>query len=100
MESEDLVAAVSPDQLACPENLVGDRQIPDHPLVNQTIQDCLLEAMDFPSLRRILENMEAGRVTLVARDTPEPSPLSHEVLNAKPYAFLDDAPLEERRTQA
>ncbi|PYP49046.1 MAG: ATP-dependent DNA helicase [Gemmatimonadetes bacterium] len=100
MEAEDLVAAVFPDQLACPENLVGDREIPDHPLVQQTIQDCLLEAMDFPGLRRVLEDMEAGRCQLVARDTTEPSPLSHEVINAKPYAFLDDAPLEERRTQA
>jgi len=100
MQAEDLVAAVFPDQLACPENLVGDREIPDHPLVNQTISDCLLEAMDFPSLKRVLEAMEAGEVRLVARDTPEPSPLAHEVLNAKPYAFLDDAPLEERRTQA
>src|SRR5881296_911556 len=100
MEAEDLVAAVFPDQLACPENLVGDREIPDHPLVNQTIADCLLEAMDFPGLKRVLEEMEAGRFALVARDTAEPSPLSHEALNAKPYAFLDDAPLEERRTQA
>jgi ATP-dependent helicase Lhr and Lhr-like helicase len=100
MDAEDLVAAVFPDQLACPENLVGDREIPDHPLVNQTIADCLLEAMDFPGLKRVLEEMAAGRFTLVARDTTEPSPLSHEVLNAKPYAFLDDAPLEERRTQA
>src|SRR5881296_2466265 len=100
MEAEDLVAAVFPDQLACPENLVGDREIPDHPLVNQTIADCLLEAMDFPGLKRVLEEMAAGRFTLVARDTTEPSPLSHEVINAKPYAFLDDAPLEERRTQA
>ena len=100
MDAEDLVAAVFPDQLACPENLVGDREIPDHPLVNQTIADCLLEAMDFPGLKRVLEGMEAGRLHLVARDTTEPSPLSHEVINAKPYAFLDDAPLEERRTQA
>src|SRR5205814_1191204 len=100
MEAEDLVAAVFPDQLACPENLVGDREIPDHPLVQQTIQDCLLEAMDFPGLKRVLEEMDAGRCRLVARDTTEPSPLSHEVINAKPYAFLDDAPLEERRTQA
>src|SRR2546430_848905 len=100
MESEDLVAAVFPDQLACPENLVGDREIPDHPLVNQTIADCLLEAMDFPGLKRVLEGMDAGQFTLIARDTTEPSPLCHEVLNARPYAFLDDAPLEERRTQA
>jgi ATP-dependent Lhr-like helicase len=100
MDAEDLVAAVFPDQLACPENLVGDREIPDHPLVKQTIEDCLLEAMDFPGLKRVLVAMEAGDFQLVARDTPEPSPLAHEVLNAKPYAFLDDAPLEERRTQA
>ncbi|HTI06656.1 MAG TPA: DEAD/DEAH box helicase [Gemmatimonadales bacterium] len=100
MEAEDLVAAVFPDQLACPENLVGDREIPDHPLVNQTIADCLLEAMDFPGLKHVLEGMEAGQFTLIARDTTEPSPLCHEVLNARPYAFLDDAPLEERRTQA
>src|SRR5437773_129441 len=100
MEAEDLVAAVFPDQLACPENLVGDREIPDHPLVTQTIHDCLTEAMDLPGLTRLLGELEAGRLTLIARDTPEPSPLSHEILNAKPYAFLDDAPLEERRTQA
>src|SRR5947199_118754 len=100
MDAEDLVAAVFPDQLACPENLVGDREIPDHPLVQQTIADCLLEAMDFPGLKAVLEGMAAGRFTLVARDTVEPSPLAHEVINAKPYAFLDDAPLEERRTQA
>src|SRR5438876_562799 len=100
MEAEDLVAAVFPDQLACPENLVGDREIPDHPLVNQTIADCLLEAMDFPGLKRVLEGMDAGQFALIARDTTEPSPLCHEVLNARPYAFLDDAPLEERRTQA
>ncbi len=100
MDAEDLVAAVFPDQLACPENLVGDREIPDHPLVQQTIADCLLEAMDFPGLKRVLEAMAAGQFRLVACDTTEPSPLSHEVINAKPYAFLDDAPLEERRTQA
>ena len=100
MDAEDLVAAVFPDQLACPENLVGDREIPDHPLVQQTIADCLLEAMDFPGLKGVLEGMAAGKFELVARDTTEPSPLAHEVINAKPYAFLDDAPLEERRTQA
>ncbi|MGH7699229.1 MAG: Lhr family ATP-dependent helicase, partial [Gemmatimonadales bacterium] len=100
MEAEDLVAAVFPDQLACPENLVGDREIPDHPLVTQTVEDCLVEAMDIAGLTRVLENMRAGKIRLLARDTTEPSPLSHEVLNARPYAFLDDAPLEERRTQA
>ena len=100
MEAEDLSAAVFPDQLACPENLAGDRDIPDHPLVAQTIDDCLTEAMDLAGLTRILEGIAAGRYTLVARDTTEPSPIAHEILNAKPYAFLDDAPLEERRTQA
>ncbi|HEY6809131.1 MAG TPA: hypothetical protein VI160_10140, partial [Gemmatimonadales bacterium] len=100
MEAEDLSAAVFPDQLACPENLVGDREIPDHPLVGQTITDCLTEAMDYAGLERVLKAIEGDRLTLVARDTPEPSPLAHEILHAKPYAFLDDAPLEERRTQA
>src|SRR5919106_1690076 len=100
MEAEDLVAAVFPDQLACPENLVGDREIPDHPLVNQTVEDCLVEAMDIAGLTRVLADIHSGKKRLVARDTTEPSPLSHEVINAKPYAFLDDAPLEERRTQA
>ncbi len=100
MEAEDLSAAVFPDQLACPENLVGDREIPDHPLIQQTIADCLTEAMDLAGLVRVLEGISAGRFTLVARDTTEPSPIAHEILNAKPYAFLDDAPLEERRTQA
>jgi ATP-dependent Lhr-like helicase len=100
MEAEDLVAAIFPDQLACPENLVGDRSIPDHPLVSQTIHDCLTEAMDFAGLKRVLQDMRAKKMTLIARDTPEPSPLCHEILNARPYAFLDDAPLEERRTRA
>ncbi|HEY6853443.1 MAG TPA: hypothetical protein VI139_04295 [Gemmatimonadales bacterium] len=100
MEAEDLSAAVFPDQLACPENLVGDREIPDHPLINQTITDCLTEAMDFAGLERVLQDLTDGKLKLVARDTPEPSPLAHEILNAKPFAFLDDAPLEERRTQA
>jgi ATP-dependent Lhr-like helicase len=100
MEAEDLSAAVFPDQLACPENLVGDREIPNHPLISQTVEDCLSEAMDLTGLVRVLEGIAAGRFTLVARDTTEPSPIAHEILNAKPYAFLDDAPLEERRTQA
>jgi ATP-dependent Lhr-like helicase len=100
MEAEDLSAAVFPDQLACPENLTGDREVPDHPLIRQTITDCLTEAMDLEGLIRVLEGIAGGRTTLVARDTTEPSPIAHEILNAKPYAFLDDAPLEERRTQA
>jgi ATP-dependent helicase Lhr and Lhr-like helicase len=100
MESENLLAAVFPDQLACLEHIVGDREIPDHPLVSQTISDCLTEAMDIDGLEAVLRRIEQGEVRCVARDLPEPSPLAAEILNARPYAFLDNAPLEERRTQA
>ena len=100
MESENLLAAVFPDQLACLENIAGDREVPDHPLVQQTIEDCLTEAMDIDGLEGLLRRIEAGDVQCIARDVPEPSPLAHEILNARPYAFLDNAPLEERRTQA
>jgi len=98
--ADDLMAAVFPDAAACPENLSGDRELPDHPLVNQVVRDCLEEAMDFDGLARVLTRIHAGEIRRIARDTTEPSPLAHEILNAKPYAFLDDAPLEERRTQA
>ena len=98
--ADDLMAAVFPDAAACFENIGGDRQIPDHPLVNQVVRDCLEEAMDYDGLARVLTRIHAGELELVARDTPEPSPLANEILNAKPYAFLDDAPLEERRTMA
>ncbi|HEY9239449.1 MAG TPA: DEAD/DEAH box helicase, partial [Burkholderiaceae bacterium] len=100
MKSEDLLAAVFPDQVACLENIVGEREVPDHPLVNQTMHDCLREAMDVDGLLHILRKLEAGEIAIVARDLTAPSPLAAEVLNAAPYAFLDDAPLEERRTQA
>jgi ATP-dependent helicase Lhr and Lhr-like helicase len=100
MEAEDLVAAIFPDQLACAENVVGEREIPDHPLVRQAIGDCLSEAMDIAGLERLLARIEAGEVRVVTRDLTEPSPLALEVLSARPYAYLDDAPLEERRTQA
>jgi len=100
MESENLLAAVFPDQLACLENIAGDRVVPEHPLVQQTIADCLTEAMDLDGLAYLLKRIETGAVQFIARDLPEPSPLAHEILNAKPYAFLDNAPLEERRTQA
>ncbi len=100
MLADDLMAAVFPDAAACLENIPGDRQIPDHPLVNQTVRDCLQEAMDFDGLSRVLDRIHRGEVTLVARDTPEPSFFAHEILNARPYAFLDDAPLEERRAHA
>ena len=100
MRADDLLAAAFPDAAACLENIPGDRQIPDHPLVAQTVRDCLEEAMDLPRLVGILERIHGGAITCVARDTPEPSPLSHGLLNARPYAFMDDAPLEERRAHA
>ena len=100
MLADDLMAAVFPDAAACLENIPGDREIPDHPLVNQTVRDCLEEAMDFEGLRAILRQIHSGQLRLVARDTPEPSVFAHDILNARPYAFLDDAPLEERRAHA
>jgi ATP-dependent helicase Lhr and Lhr-like helicase len=100
MQAEDLIGSVFPDQIACAENLTGEREVPDHPLVKQAISDCLNEAMDLPGLMRLLQGLETGAILVVARDLNQPSPLAHEVLNARPYAFLDDAPLEERRTQA
>jgi ATP-dependent Lhr-like helicase len=100
MLAEDLLASVFPDAAACLENIPGDRQVPDHPLVNQTIRDCLDEAMDLSALNRVLAQIHRGELTLVARDTPEPSVFAHEILGAQPYAFLDDAPLEERRSRA
>ena len=98
--ADDLMAAVFPDAAACFENIAGDRELPDHPLVNQTVRDCLEEAMDFDGLAKILERIHAGEIQCVARDTPEPSPLACDILNSAPYTFLDDAPLEERRAQA
>jgi ATP-dependent Lhr-like helicase len=100
MQAEDLIAAVFPDQIACAENLVGEREVPDHPLTNQAIADCLNEAMDIEGLERLLKRIENGDVRIVACDLTQASPLALEVLSARPYAFLDDAPLEERRTQA
>jgi len=100
MRADDLLAAVFPDQAACQENIVGDIRIPDHPLVNETIKDCLHEAMDLDGLTSLIERITSGGIRTVAIDTPEPSPFSHEILNANPYAYLDDAPLEERRARA
>ena len=100
MKSEDLLAAVFPDQVACAENLTGPRDVPDHPLVAQTLDDCLHEAMDAERWLALLRDIESGAVQVLTRDLSAPSPLAAEVLNARPYAFLDDAPLEERRTQA
>ncbi|HUK88083.1 MAG TPA: DEAD/DEAH box helicase [Terriglobales bacterium] len=100
MLSDDLLAAVFPDVAACQENIVGDIQIPDHPLVREVMKDVLSEAMDLEGLRRLLGEITAGRVRCLAVDTPVPSQFAHEILNANPYAFLDDAPLEERRARA
>ena len=100
MAAEDLIAVVFPDQIACAENLSGPREIPDHPLVTQTLADCLHDAMDIDGLEALLRRLEEGEIRVVARDLPTPSPLAGEILTARPYAFLDDAPLEERRTNA
>jgi ATP-dependent Lhr-like helicase len=100
MNAEDLLTAVFPDQVACAENLTGQREIPEHPLVSQTVRDCLEEAMDVDSLEALLAAIERNEKNLFARDLLEPSPLAAEILNARPYAYLDDAPLEERRTRA
>src|SRR5262245_20910162 len=100
MRSDDLLAAVFPDQAACGDNIVGEIRIPDHPLVNETIRDCLHEAMDVEGLKSVLRMIDSGEIRTVAIDTAEPSPFSHEILNANPYAYLDDAPLEERRARA
>jgi len=100
MRSDDLLAATFPDQAACAENLTGPPRIPDHPLVRETIRNCLHEAMDLDGLVAVLAGIRAGAIRTSAIDTPEATPFSHEILNANPYAFLDDAPLEERRARA
>jgi ATP-dependent Lhr-like helicase len=100
LQSDDLLAAVFPDVAACPENLEGDIDIPDHPLVREVMKDVLTEAMDLPGLIDVLTDIGRGAITCVAVDTPVPSVFSHEILNANPYAYLDDAPLEERRARA
>jgi len=100
MRSDDLLASVFPDVAACQENIAGDIQIPDHPLVNEVMKDVLTEAMDLDGLKNLLRGMSDGRIRCVAVDTPVPSQFSHEILNANPYAYLDDAPLEERRARA
>ena len=100
MRSEDLLAAVFPQALACQENIVGDIAIPDHPLVRETMKDVLTEALDVEGLKRLLTDLVEGRIKCLAVDTPVPSVFSHEILNANPYAYLDDAPIEERRARA
>jgi ATP-dependent helicase Lhr and Lhr-like helicase len=100
MRSDDLLASVFPEAAACFENIDGDRKIPDHPLVSEVMKDVLTEAMDVEGLKNVLRGMASGEIRLVAVDTPVPSQFSHEILNANPYAYLDDAPLEERRARA
>lgn len=101
MRSEDLLAAVFPDAAACQDNLFGQDIIPpDHPLINETMKDCLTEALDFEGLLALLNTIKNEEIQCIAIDTPTPSVFSHEILNANPYAFLDDAPLEERRARA
>ena len=100
MRADDLLASVFPDVAACQENIVGDIQIPKHPLVDEVMKDVLHEAMDIEGLKHLLAGMADGRIRCVAVDTPVPSQFSHEILNANPYAYLDDAPLEERRARA
>jgi ATP-dependent helicase Lhr and Lhr-like helicase len=100
MEADDLMAAVFPTLAACQENVApGPLEIPDQPLVRQTLTDCLHEAMDIEGLRDLVAGIEAGRITVLTKDTTEPSVLAHEILNGQPYTFLDDAPLEERRSR-
>src|SRR6201997_3181392 len=100
MRSDDLLASVFPDAAACFENIEGERQIPDHPLVGEVMKDVLTEAMDVEGLKTLLRGMASGEIRVLAVDTPLPSQFSHEILNANPYAYLDDAPLEERRARA
>lgn len=100
MRAEDLLAAVFPEQLMCQDNRVGAIEPPDHPLVRETMRDCLHEAMHLEGLREIITKLEGGSLRTIAVETSAPSPMAHEILNANPYAFLDDAPLEERRARA
>jgi ATP-dependent helicase Lhr and Lhr-like helicase len=101
MEADDLMAAVFPTLAACQENVApGPMEIPDHLLVRQTLHDCLHDAMDIGGLKELVAGIESGRVTVVVRDTTEPSVLAHEILNGRPFTYLDDAPLEERRSRA
>jgi ATP-dependent Lhr-like helicase len=100
IKADDLLASVFPDVAACQENIVGDIQVPDHPLVKEVMKDALHEAMDIEGLKQVLRGIEQGSIRCLAVDTPVPSQFCHEILNANPYAYLDDAPLEERRARA
>jgi ATP-dependent Lhr-like helicase len=100
MRADDLLAAVFPDAAACQDNIEGDIQVPDHPLIREVMKDVLTEALDLEGLERVLRGIRDGSIQCIAVDTPAPSPFSHEILNANLYAYLDDAPLEERRARA
>ena len=99
MRTDDLLAAVFPAQAQCQEHATGVIELPDHPLVQETLRDCLYEAMDLPGLAALLGRIQRRELRLLARDTPSPSPLAHEILGSAPYTYLDDAPLEERRAR-
>ncbi|HEY0917072.1 MAG TPA: DEAD/DEAH box helicase [Solimonas sp.] len=99
-DAEDLLTHAFPDAVACQDNLPGDREMPDHPLVQQAMSDCLHEVMDVDGMVALLRRIETGTVDVVCRDLTAPSPLSESILTAKPYAFLDDGAAEERRTLA
>src|SRR6202008_4767780 len=100
MRADDLLSAVFPEANACPENLEGEIKLSDHPLIREVMKDVMTEAMDIEGLQRVLTDIYEGRITCLAVDTPVPSQFSHEILNANPFAYLDDAPLEERRARA
>ena len=100
MRANDLMAAVFPEQIGCQENLDGPLTLPDHPLMRQTMQDCLREAMDVDGLLEVLNAVDDGRIRYHAKDTVQPSPMAHEIISGKPYTYLDNAPIEERRTRA
>jgi ATP-dependent Lhr-like helicase len=100
IRSDDLLASVFPDVAACQENVHGPIQVPDHPLIREVMKDVMTEALDLEGLKEVLNAIESGKIRTLAVDTPVPSVFSHEILNANPYAYLDDAPLEERRARA
>lgn len=100
MRAEDLLTAVFPQAAACQDNISGEIEIPDHPLVRETMKDALNEALDLEGFIELLTCLKDGKIATLAVDTPAPSVFSHEILNANPYAYLDDAPLEERRARA
>ena len=100
MRADDLMASVFPEQVGCQENVTGALDMPDHPLLRQTMRDCLQEAVDLDGLEAVLTRIEAGEIRMHARDTTEPSPMAHEIVSGRPYTYLDDAPIEERRTRA